>query len=110
MAVQKNQEVVQRLVKKLVAEYAPQKVVLFGSYAGGTPRPDSDIDLLIIKETQERFFDRLFRVRQAISGTHDGIPLDLIVLTPQELNARLEIGDQFIEEILERGRVLYVCG
>ncbi len=56
MASARNIEmVIQRMLQKLVAEYAPQKVVLFGSYAYETPGPDSDIDLLIIKETLERF-------------------------------------------------------
>jgi predicted nucleotidyltransferase len=107
MVLQKHEETVQLLVKRLVAEYAPQKVVLFGSWAYGTPDRDSDIDLLIIKDTSDSFFDRLARVREAVSGVHKGIPLDPLVLTPQELEARLRAGDQFIAEILKRGRVLY---
>jgi predicted nucleotidyltransferase len=102
-----NEELVQRLVKKLVSDYSPQRVILFGSYAYGTPGRDSDIDLLIIKDTQESFFDRLTRVRKVVSGTHKGVPFDPLVLTPDELEARLQADDQFIEEILEKGRVVY---
>jgi predicted nucleotidyltransferase len=94
-------------VRKLVAEYAPEKVVLFGSYAYGVSHRDSDIDLLIIKDTQESFFNRLTRVRQVVSGLHKGVPFDPIVLTPGEVEARLKVGDQFLEEILERGQLLY---
>jgi len=50
--------VLQRMLQKLIAEYAPEKVILFSSYAYGVPGPDSDIDLLIIKETADRFLDR----------------------------------------------------
>jgi predicted nucleotidyltransferase len=68
---------------------------------------DSDIDLLIIKDSPENFFERLTKVRQAVSGLHKGIPFDPIVLTPGEVEARLRAGDQLIGEILEKGQVLY---
>ncbi len=106
-----DKETVRKIVEKLVAEYSPQKVILFGSHAAGKPDSDSDIDLLIIKDTQESFFDRLASARRVVSGTHKGIPLDLLVLTPQELDARLRKGDQFLTEITEKGQLLYAaCG
>lgn len=94
---------------KLIAEHAPQKVVLFGSHAYGTPGPDSDIDLLIIKETPERFLDRWVTVQRILTGTHRALPVGTLVLTPQEIEHRLAIGDQFIAEILEKGEVLYAA-
>ena len=100
-------EIINRMVEKLVAEYAPQRIVLFGSYAYGNPGPDSDIDFLIIKETKERFIDRWVTVHHILTGTHQSLPLEPLVLTPQELEKRLAIGDQFIAEILEKGEVLY---
>ena len=99
----------QRVVNKLVSGYFPQKVILFGSYAYGVPDRDSDIDLLIIKDTSERFFDRLTAVRKVVAGTHKGVPIDFLVLTPEELEERLQAGDQFISEILEKGRVVYAA-
>ena len=95
-------------VEKLVAGYAPQKVVLFGSYAYGNPGPDSDIDLLIIKETGERFIDRWVEVQRILTGTHRSVPVDTLVLTPEEIELRLAIGDQFVQEILDKGEVLHV--
>jgi predicted nucleotidyltransferase len=103
------QVVIQCMLQKLIAEYAPQKVVLFGSHAYGTPGPDSDIDLLIIKETPERFLDRWVTVQRILTGTHRGIPVETLVVTPQEIEKRLAIGDQFIAEILEKGKVLYAA-
>lgn len=102
-----GRRVIRKILQKIVAEYAPQKVVLFGSYAWGNPGPDSDIDLLIIKETAERFLERWMTVQRILSGTHRSFPVETLVLTPQEIEKRLEIGDQFIAEILERGEVLY---
>jgi predicted nucleotidyltransferase len=100
---------IQRMLQKLVTEYAPQKVILFGSHAYGTPGPDSDIDLLIIKETAERFLDRWVTVQHILTGTHRAQPVETLVLTPQELDKRLAIGDQFIAEILAKGEILYAA-
>lgn len=101
--------VIQRILQKLIVEYVPQKVILFGSYAYGTPKPDSDIDLLIIKETSERFIDRWVMVQRILTGTHRSLPVETLVLTPEEIKNRLAIGDQFIEQILEKGNVLYAA-
>ena len=100
---------IQIIVNKLVAEYAPTQVILFGSYAYGAPGPDSDIDLLIIKETPERFIDRWMAVKRILTGTHPSVPLEAIVLTPDEIEKRLAVGDQFIKEIFNKGEVLYAA-
>ncbi len=102
-------KVIQNILKKLVAEYAPQKVILFGSYAYGSPGQDSDIDLLIIKETTERFIDRWVTVQGLLTGTHRFLPLETLVLTSAEIENRIAIGDQFIAEILQKGEVLYAA-
>lgn len=102
-----NRAVIQRIVQRLLVDYPPQKIILFGSYAYGQPGPDSDIDLLIIKATREGFLERLHTVRRITVGTHPSVPFDPIVLTPTEMADRLEAGDQFLREILDRGEVLY---
>lgn len=101
--------VIQEIVRRLVAEYAPQKIILFGSYAYGQPDEDSDIDLLIIKETHERFSERLDTVRRTVTGAHRRIPFEPIVLTPSEVEQRLKAGDQFIAEILRKGEILHAA-
>ncbi len=102
-----NEELIQQVVNALVAEYAPQQVILFGSYAYGVPDDDSDIDLLIVKETEDPFMKRVTEARRASDGTHPGIAVDFFVLTPDEMNSRLLKGDHFIEDIVENGRALY---
>lgn len=100
--------VLDRMVRRLVAEYAPQRIVLFGSHArGGTPGPDSDIDLLIVKDTPARFLDRMTAVRKILSGTHRSIPVDALVLTKEEVKERLSIGDQFVAQMIQKGEELY---
>ena len=107
LSSQSSEELIQRVVDKLVAEYAPQQVILFGSYAYGTPDRDSDIDLLVIKETEEPFIERVVQVCKATRGMHKGIPFDPIVLTSAELTVRLRKGDHFFQDIVKKGRVMY---
>jgi len=98
-----------KIVRQVVEAYRPEKIILFGSYAYGKPDSDSDIDLLIVKKTSERFIDRLIHVRQIVSDPKRSIPFQPLVLTPHELEERLAIGDQFIEEIVTKGKVLYAA-
>ena len=106
MASKEAREVIQDILDRLLIDYAPQKVILFGSYAYGSPRPGSDIDLLIIKDTGERFIDRWVTVRRLLSDPERTVPLETLVLTPQELARRMAVGDQFLLEVLEKGEVL----
>jgi len=107
MTKERVEQTIQNILERLLTGYAPQKAILFGSYAYGTPRRDSDIDLLVIKETSERFIDRWVTARRLLTDPSRRLPLQVIVLTPQELSERLDIGDQFIKEIIDRGEVLY---
>jgi len=96
-----------KLVKTVAKGYQPEKIILFGSYASGSPTEESDLDLLIIKETRQPFFRRLVMVRRLVSDVRRGYPFDPLVVTPSELKRRLAKGDQFFADILTRGRVLY---
>jgi predicted nucleotidyltransferase len=100
-------ETILDLVKKIKNDYNPDRIILFGSYAYGIPNKDSDIDLLIIKDTQDRPIDRRVIVRRIVSDPKRFIPFETIVLTPDEIQKRLEIGDQFVQEIIIKGEVLY---
>ncbi|MBD3233975.1 MAG: nucleotidyltransferase domain-containing protein [candidate division Zixibacteria bacterium] len=107
MSVRNTKKMIKKISDKLVREYSPQKIILYGSHAYGTPKPDSDIDLLVIKKTSERFIDRWVAVRRILSDSERTVPIEVWVLTPDELSRRIKIGDQFINGILEKGKVLY---
>ncbi len=92
-------------VERIVEEIKPNKVVLFGSYAYGVPTPDSDVDLLIILETDAPGKERSWAVSRLLLPRP--FPVDILVKTPQEVAQALAKGDFFMREILERGRVLY---
>ena len=101
-----NQEIYKRIEaigERLKKEYHAEKVILFGSYARGEATEDSDIDLFIIAPTNERFFERMATVLVFVRDLYDGLALSPIVLRPEEVRQRLEIGDQFVQEILEKG-------
>lgn len=98
-----------KIVKQVVTAYQPEKIILFGSYAYGNSSADSDLDLLIIKKTAERFIDRWTNVRKIVSDPERSIPFEPLILTPRELEERLARGDQFIEEIMTKGVVLYAA-
>ena len=105
----KVKTIIQNMVRKLKNNYTPKKIILFGSYAYGNPKSNSDIDLLIIKDTSEWFIDRWITVRRILTDPKRIIPLETLVLTPKELSERLAKGDQFLAEILEKGEVLYAA-
>ena len=103
----KVQEIILKMVERLKRVYQPNKIVLFGSYAYGQPDRDSDIDLLIIKDTPDRPIDRRVAVSRIVSDPKRLVPFEPLVLTPQELQEQLAAGDLFLEEILTKGEVLY---
>jgi predicted nucleotidyltransferase len=96
------------ITKRIVDACDPEKVILFGSYAYGTPHDGSDVDLFVVmkpKDEDETNHRRAMHVREAAN-----VPLlsiDVIVRTPQEVETRLKMGDFFIQEIVDRGKVLY---
>jgi uncharacterized protein len=106
-----NDENIRRIiagaVEKIKKEYQPEKIILFGSYAYGTPTKDSDIDLFIVKETEKRRIDRFVEVRELIYDPDIQISIQPLVYSPEEVEKRLAIGDQFVEDVLEKGKLLY---
>jgi predicted nucleotidyltransferase len=95
---------IRKSVSQLVAQFHPQRVILFGSYAGGHPTSDSDVDLLVTMHTTLTNVEQAVAIRRAVDFP---FPTDLIVRTPEQLNARLELDDNFFREVLTKGVVLY---
>jgi predicted nucleotidyltransferase len=100
-------EMITRMVEKIKREYQPEKIILFGSYAWGKPTKDSDVDLFIVKETQERHIDRSVRVAEILDEESWILAIEPWVYTPTEVSQRLKIGDPFIKKIIKKGKVLY---
>lgn len=100
-------KIISEVIGKLRSEYEPLKIILFGSYAYGNPTKDSDIDLLILKNTDKRRVDRFVEVKRIIYTPDIKIPIYPLVYTPAELEERLKIGDDFVKEMVRKGITLY---
>ncbi len=92
-------------IQRIVQELEPEKIILFGSYAYGTPNPHSDVDLLVIMKTKASLKDRSWAVSRLLLPRP--FPVDILVKTPQEVEESLGAGDFFLKEIITRGKVLY---
>jgi uncharacterized protein len=103
----KVKSLIDNMVEKLRICYQPEKIILFGSYANGKPTDDSDVDLFIIKDDPQRSIDRSIQVRRILREENREIALTSLVFTPKEVEYRLYIGDDFVQEILDKGIVLY---
>ncbi|MBI2304151.1 MAG: nucleotidyltransferase domain-containing protein [Chloroflexi bacterium] len=103
----KIRRLILEVVDLLKREYQPERIILYGSYAYGKPTEDSDIDLFIVKETDKRRVDRFVEVSRLLYDRERRISISPLVYTPKELEERLSIGDDFVEEVLTKGEVLY---
>jgi predicted nucleotidyltransferase len=89
---------------EIAREFRPRRIILFGSYAYGKPTRDSDVDLLVIMPHKGRGVQKSIEIRRRAPAP---FPMDLLVRSPQKIRQRLAWGDCFIQEILEKGEVLY---
>jgi len=96
---------IRAVAQRIADRFQPEKIILFGSHAYGHPKPESDVDLLVIMDTPLRSRQQRLEISRALSPRP--FPLDIIVRTPQELAERIVMGDLFLREITTRGKVLY---
>lgn len=94
---------VKQIIDQLVKNYQPEKVILFGSFASGNTHKWSDIDLVAVKKTDKRFYDRIGEVSALIPHN---FPIDILVYTPEEFE---QIADNYFikNEVLKKGKVVY---
>jgi len=98
---------IEKKIKQVVLslqEYDPERIILFGSCARQDADVYSDIDIIVVKETKERFLDRLRRVYQLVKPS---FAMDVLVYTPEELKEMQEGGNPFVAEALSEGIVIY---
>ena len=100
----KKGEIIREMVSQIALQFRPRRIILFGSYAHGKPRPESDVDLLVVMDTHLRETEQALQICQKIEYLFG---LDLLVITPQRLTQRLAQGDSFLREVVETGKVVY---
>ena len=94
-------EVVSRIAKK----FNPDKIILFGSYANGTPNDDSDLDLLIVQETDLPMHKRGTDIRLWLIGAM--IPIDILIYTQSEFEKEKKRSTSFLSSAIKNSKVLY---
>src|SRR5262245_25542514 len=95
--------VIRRFARQVAERFQPEKIILFGSYAYGTPHADSDVDILVVMPARHQH-TQAARIRWEVPAS---FPMDLIVRTPENLRWRLQEGESFHTEIVTKGKVLY---
>jgi predicted nucleotidyltransferase len=98
-----SQAAMRRLARQIAERFQPDQIIHFGSYAYGQPDPESDVDLLVVMPAANEI-NQAVRIRLAVDHPY---PLDLLVRTPENLRWRLEEGDWFLREVVDKGKVLY---
>lgn len=90
--------------RKIGERFAADRVVLFGSQAQGAAQPDSDVDILVILAHDGKGWKKAAEIRDALPPP---FPADVLVRSPEEIERRLALGDDFFRTILEKGETLY---
>ena len=96
---------IREMVKRIVKQFHPEKIILFGSHARGDAGPDSDVDLLVVMKLQGQKREKRIEIGAALSDFDE--PLDIIVSTPEEVEARKGIAGTIERPALKEGKVLY---
>jgi predicted nucleotidyltransferase len=99
-----TQRAISAFARQVARQFNPQKIILFGSYAYGKPTEDSDVDILVVLPFKGRNPEKATEIWMA---TKPRFPSDIMVRKPAELKKRLKMGDFFLREITEKGKVLY---
>ena len=103
-AGQERVSLIKKLCDRIAREFKPEKIILFGSQAHGSPTADSDIDLLVVMPYSGSV---LRKAGEILSELQVWMPVDLIVRSVEDIEQRLKLGDRFMQEILERGKVMH---
>lgn len=92
------------LSPRIVEDFNPEKILLFGSHVCGHARNDSDVDLLVIMPFEGKSIHQAVEIRNRVAPT---FPVDIIVHTPESLSARVSQNDWLLRGALEHGEVLH---
>jgi predicted nucleotidyltransferase len=100
-----SRKTINDFITRIVDDVKPERIVLFGSYAYGKPTSDSDLDLIIIKQTDQPFNKRAKQIRQIFWGS--GLPVDILVYTPDEYKQLKDDPFSLPYQANQEGIVLY---
>ena len=105
-----SEELINILSDRIQTNVKPDKIILFGSYANGLQHEESDIDLFIIKDVRkEKVRDLKLSIKKAIRNIvlKNKIDVDILLDSQKRINQRIRLGDLFLKEIIEKGKIIY---
>ena len=97
-------EQINDVTERIAEQFAPDRIVLFGSYAYGTPDEGSDVDLLVVLPFEGKPYRKAAEIAAAV---HAGFPLDILARRPDDIERRYREADPLVRDALDRGRILY---
>lgn len=95
---------IQAVSREIARKFHPQRIILFGSHAWGTPTEDSDVDLLVVMPFEGH---PAYKAAEILTSVAAGVPLDVLVESEDSIQERIAKGDYFIRNIVQEGAVLY---
>ena len=99
------QKKIEEMVRRIVEQFHPEQIILFGSYARGQAGPDSDVDLLVVMPVSGSKRKIAMEIDLALAGS--GLPKDVIVVTPEEVARLRDIVGTIVYPALREGKVMY---
>ncbi len=96
---------IDEVASRIASRFNPYKIILFGSYANGTPNDDSDLDLLIVQDSDLPMQKRGLDIRMSLIGTK--IPLDILIYTKLEFEQEKSENSSFLNSAIKNSKVLY---
>jgi len=99
------QKTIKKMVQRIVEDFRPEKIILFGSHARGDAGPDSDADLLVVMRVRGSKRKKAIQIDLKLAGM--GLPKDVIVVTPEEVERYRNIVGTVIYPAVREGKVLY---
>jgi uncharacterized protein len=93
------------IVSRIATQFDPDMIIMFGSYAAGTPNNDSDLDLLVITETDLPLQRRSFDIQKSLIGTR--LSIDILVYTRKEFEQGKNVKHSFLNNAIKTSELLY---
>lgn len=103
--MKQNHEKIQQMVRRIVEQFDPEKIILFGSHARGTAGPDSDVDLLVVMRVAGSRREKATEIDRALSDRD--VSLDLIVITPEQFERDRNLIGTIVRPAIREGQLLY---
>lgn len=100
-----DESLLQEVVRRIVESVDPEKIILFGSYAYGEPHEGSDLDILVVMDSDLPRYKRSVPIYRALAGLL--IPKDVLVYTPEEIEAWKDVPQALITTVVNKGKVIY---